>query len=137
MYRRWWKKGISWENFMTRKVKFFTISIGLLYSWIFFPLICVIKCFMNLMLLHWILVKFCMEGQINRLGPYDYSWNIVCKAFVKMLIWLALSIVLCSHFCWMVIQWCHLWWYCFSYMVFMELCEGGKEENVYIELWSE
>ena len=116
---------------MTRKVKFFTISIGLLYSRIFFPLICVIKCFMNLMLLHWILVKFCMEGQINRLGPYDYSWNIVYKAFVKMLIWLALSIVLCSHFWWMVIQivllcglkYCGLHWKARHWRIFQQPSE--------------
>ena len=99
MYRRWWKKGISWENFMTRKVNwsfFFFLAVEWRYRYLiyvvvvqvfyylywsslfskFFPLICVIKCFMNLMLLHWIFVKFYMEGQINRLGPYDYSLEI-------------------------------------------------------------
>ena len=103
MYRRWWKKRHKLGKFYDQKgqLKFsFFLFFGcgmdiwvfdlcysstsflpslLVFSILrfFSPLVCVIKYFMSSMLLHWILVKFYMEGQINRLGPYDYSLEIL------------------------------------------------------------
>ena len=102
MYRRWWKKRHKLGKFYDQKGQlefyfFCSLAVEWIYGYLiyaivvqvfyylywsslfldfFSPLVCVIKYFMSSMLLHWIFVKFYMEGQINRLGPYDYSLEI-------------------------------------------------------------